>query len=503
MKSDDKVTMKHLNNDRLFNHIIAKHFGINAAVLINRIQHFIDLGYGVEYQGRRWIYNTYEQIISRELDWISLGQAKRLVWWLRDQGLLFVKRLQSHNFVQTNHYAINWEKIFELVFDSHDRSKDRHRSFQGSSAISDLYTEKTDQRKQEREKGQFINKFNESKQNENDESISNDQTPSQQGIKECIDESNAEKRQFIPHFHSYLIEKLSNCDKIDDPLAYAQTVVTNLKKGSESSKRLYQQWLDTGECDLPSTKSDPPSQPQKPPQKEQPHQPQSSPKQQHQPQETELKEWQIKPEDEELLDFGYQVGDIYPEFVQWCVPRLKYHPDLTDYATKSHVLYKLKIEPQLALELWRDFKRLLVKEYEDKQHAKAKGLPYWTPAWMKLPADVPVSEAKKASVALNEAKEQEQAAIEQSRETTSNHQLTASEDNQQEQNAIAASEDQQDQQELNPIESVKSAIALLEKHPNHPVTKGIVQNIIDSAKANATDEELEEIKRLENQAFEF
>ncbi len=47
------------------------------------------------------------------------------------------------------------------------------------------------------------------------------------------------------------------------------------------------------------------------------------------------------------------------------------------------------------------------------------------------------------------------------------------------------------------------AIALLENHPNHPVTKGIVQNIINNAKANATDEELEEIKRLENQAFEF
>jgi len=46
-------------------------------------------------------------------------------------------------------------------------------------------------------------------------------------------------------------------------------------------------------------------------------------------------------------------------------------------------------------------------------------------------------------------------------------------------------------------------IALLEKHSNHPATKGIVQNLINGAKANASESELEEIKQLEDEAFKF
>ncbi|QDZ41702.1 hypothetical protein FRE64_17300 (plasmid) [Euhalothece natronophila Z-M001] len=49
----------------------------------------------------------------------------------------------------------------------------------------------------------------------------------------------------------------------------------------------------------------------------------------------------------------------------------------------------------------------------------------------------------------------------------------------------------------------ESAIALLEKHPDHSTVEGIVSNIINGAKANASESELEEIQRLEDQAFEF
>jgi len=246
-----------------------------------------------------------------------------------------------------------------------------------------------------------------------------------------------------------------------------------------------------------------------------------------------LREWHIKPEDEELLNFGYQVGEIYPEFVQWCAPRLKYHPDLTDYVAKSHALKKLKLEPQLALELWRDFKRLLVREVEDKQHAEARGLPYYTPNWMRIPQDIPVDEARQASLELNELRMKEQKAIEateaqiqqeleqanQHARLQSSHDTEAgptqsseteqlqSEPNQQQQESSETNqselEESQQQQELGPIESVKNAIALMKKRSDHPMTKGIVQNIINGAKANASESELEEIQRLEDQAFEF
>lgn len=144
----------------------------------------------------------------------------------------------------------------------------------------------------------------------------------------------------------------------------------------------------------------------------------------------------------------------------------------------------------------------MVREYEDKQVLEQKGQRYFTPSWMQLPQDVPVEQARQASVTLNEVKAQEQKAIDQHRQKTKPA-LTAGNDDQQETKVIADSNDQQDQQELNPVESVKNAIALMEKHSKHPATKGIVQNIINGAKANASESELEEIKRLEDRAFEF
>ena len=36
----------------------------------------------------------------------------------------------------------------------------------------------------------------------------------------------------------------------------------------------------------------------------------------------------------------------------------------------------------------------------------------------------------------------------------------------------------------------------MEKHSNHPATKGIVQNIINGAKANASESELEEMSAI-------
>jgi len=99
---------------------------------------------------------------------------------------------------------------------------------------------------------------------------------------------------------------------------------------------------------------------------------------------------------------------------------------------------------------------------------------------------------------LNQTKAEEQRAI-HGQQSNDQRTLTAGDDEQEsteETNAIADSEDQNNQEELNPIESVKNAIALLEKRSDHPMTKGIVQNIINSAKANASESELEEINKL-------
>ncbi len=481
------------SNLRVCDKTIAILFGSDAAILLNRINHWLSLGYGIEHEGKRYWYATYKEIAERELDWLSPSQVKRLIQKLIKAGILLVKRLQSHLYRQTNHYRINWSRLKELLSNSGVLSNGRDRLLKKMESTNDLYTEITTEKTGSEEETNSIKETNEqqttNKQNQT-EQIAEETEPLEQADQE---DSN------IRDFHNYLIIELARDPEINHPEAYAQKIVSNLLAGSPSSKILFNQWKKHGECNLSSSEVNPPQSSQKQPQNKQTEQ------EQHQAQTEELKEWQIKPEDEELLDFGYQVGDIYPEFVQWCVPRLKYHPDLTDYAAKAHTLRKLKFEPQLALELWRDFKRLLVREYEDKQKMEEKGQRYFTPAWMQLPADVPVEKAKVASVELNQAKAQEQQAIDGQRQNNQAT-LTAGDDEHEqteETGAIANSEDGNDQEELTPIESVESAIALMEKHPNHPVTKGIVENIINGAKANASESELEEIKRLEDQAFEF
>jgi len=127
---------------------------------------------------------------------------------------------------------------------------------------------------------------------------------------------------------------------------------------------------------------------------------------------------------------------------------------------------------------------------EDKRKKESKGQRYFTPAWMQLPADVPVSEARKASVELNEVKVKEQQAIEANRNC--NAALTAGEA----EKAIESSENNEEEEVLEPIESVKSAIALMEKHPLNPTVEGIVSKIISGAKEQASESELEEIHQL-------
>jgi hypothetical protein len=479
--------MNNSNSLRVLDSRIASIFGPNAAILINRLQYWIQHGYGVEYQGRRYIYNTYRQWV-KQFPWLTERQFQKVVYWLRDLGILLIERLRSQQYNQTNFYSLNEEKLQEYLVNSNSPAGELEDTKRGT----DLYTDKTFIENETETEADSIEKSDGKANQQSVESIETSQT---QATQETQAEPLAEtdrKESNLPAFHHYLVDKLINYPNINNPLAYAQKIIDNLRQGSASSQKLYEQWLENGECNLSSSEVNPPQSSQNRPQKEQTDQGQ------HQPQQTELREWQIKPDDTELLDFGYQVGDVYPEFVQWCVPRLKYHPDLSDYAAKAHVIKKLKFEPQLALELWRDFKRLLVREYEDKQEMEQKGQRYFTPAWMQLPAEVPVEKAKEASMELNQVKAEEQRAIHGQQ---SNHQrtLTAGDNEEEpteETSAIADSEDGKDQEELSPIESVKSAIALMEKHSNHPATKGIVQNIINGAKANASESELEEMSAI-------
>jgi len=496
-------------NLRVLDTSLAAALGVNEAIFLDRLKFWLSKGYGILHKGKRWIYNTYQQWITKELPWLSYDQFKRMIKRLLELGVLMIEKLKAHEWKQTNFYTIN-EEVLKAKITMPNASGGCADSNSGSTP-DDLYTDQTTNKTEsERESFSSLDSVdawfaNEEKAKEEPQEV-NCPSPLVENSPDSGDDQSSEPFETnlqLEPFHKELLRILQFCDGIQNPWAYAQKCVDNLRAGSPSSVELYEKWLESGEIVVEdiipeasekgkNRSSVKPNQEGVTQQGDQPK-PKPKPKNEGKVNE-ELREWQIQPTDTDLIEAGYSVGDIYPEFVQWATPRLKYHPDLTEYAAKSHAIYKLKHEPQLTLDMWRDFKRLLTREVEDKKRKESKGQRYFTPAWMQLPANVPVSEARKASVELNETKAKEQQAIEANR--SQKPALTGGED----EKAIESSEEEE---ELSSIESVKNAIALLEKHSNHPATKGIVKNIINGAKANASESELEEIKRLEDQAFEF
>ncbi|QDZ41704.1 hypothetical protein FRE64_17310 (plasmid) [Euhalothece natronophila Z-M001] len=504
-------------NLRVLDTNIAATFGSDEALFLSQLQYWISKGYGVLYKGKRWIYNTYEQWIQ-QMPWLTRDRFKRMIKKLLNSEVLMIEKLKAHEWKQTNFYTIN-EEALKAKIPMPNASGGSNLS-SGRLSTDDLYTENTTI-KTEREsensvsqesikldhKEEQVEASSNGKPQEDNASTADSVENSPNSGDDPSSEPIENKLHLVP-FHKELLRILQFCDGIQNPCAYAQKCVDNLRAGSPSSMEVYKKWAETGEIvleDVLHQKESQASEKGKNPSSVQPSQTEvtqqgnqskdEQPKPKHESKVNEgLREWQIQPDDTDLIEAGYSVGQIYPEFVQWATPRLKYHPDLTEYAAKSHAIYKLKKEPQLTLEMWRDFKRLLTREVEDKKENESKGLPYFTPAWMQLPADVPVSEARKASVELNEAKVKEQQAIEANR--TQKPALTGGED----EKAIESSEEEE---VLEPIENVKNAIALMEQYPDHPATKMIVQNTINHAKANASESELEEIQRLEDEAFEF
>lgn len=465
VKGNPKTFMINRNTLRVLDTTVAELFSSDAAILINRIDHWLSLGYGLQYDNQYWWYSSYREIAKRELTWLSPSQVKRLIKRLKDAGVLIVRKLRSHLYVQTNHYRINYQRLQELISDPSVLSNGRDRPINETKLTNDPITEKTSEKNSE---------WDGTNLQENCDLWQNDDNLAKE---ESKDEPDRDK-QTISQFHKFLVIELSECEWVNNPKAYSQKIIDNLLRGSSSSELLYEQWKETGTIDISSTQSDPPNLSQNSPES----------KHKNKPQEKELKEWQIKADDEELINAGYEVGDIYPEFIQWAVPRLKYHPDLTEYASKAHAIKKLKLEPQLALEMWRDFKRLLVRELEDKQKLESKGQRYFTPSWMKLPEDVPINQAKEASMTLNDAKASEQEAIEADRQDQK--QLTAGDTD-----ADQEDEPQEDEVELDPVENAKNALSLIQQFPDHPLG----YQLLDNAKNKASEDEVEQINQLEDE----
>lgn len=255
MKNQESLTA---NNIRILNNSLAISFGSNAATFINRLDYWLQQGYGELHNNKRWIFNTYQQW-SDQLPWLSVDQIKRIIRKLKDDGILLIERLKRHQWRQVNYYTLNYDRIAEILSEPNAESIRRNRRIDQAKS-PDHRSVKTDQKKlTEREK----KKIDENEDNQREKSINQAETCSQQELKVNAEPTISSKGQNISAFHKALLSAIENEPSIRNPLAYAQKVVDNLKAGSASSERIYQQWLDIGEIKLPrqSTQTSPPSSP--------------------------------------------------------------------------------------------------------------------------------------------------------------------------------------------------------------------------------------------------
>ena len=89
--------------------LLACRIGLNEAIVLQQICYWIEeTQAGVEYSGRKWVYNTIEQWNEQFPFW-SPDTVKRSLTSLKKRGLVDVKQLNKAKHDRTNFYSINYD----------------------------------------------------------------------------------------------------------------------------------------------------------------------------------------------------------------------------------------------------------------------------------------------------------------------------------------------------------------------------------------------------------
>ena len=93
----------------LFSPELARRVGLNEAIALQQISYWVtETESGIEFEGRRWIYNTYPNWVKQFPFW-SEETVKRTMISLRKQGLILVAQLNKAKHDRTNYYTVNDE----------------------------------------------------------------------------------------------------------------------------------------------------------------------------------------------------------------------------------------------------------------------------------------------------------------------------------------------------------------------------------------------------------
>lgn len=89
---------------------LADRIGLNEAIVLQQVNYWITGSTaGEEYDGRKWVYNTFEKWQEENFPFWSVDTVKRTFTKLRKLGLVEVKQLRKSQHDHTNFYTINYE----------------------------------------------------------------------------------------------------------------------------------------------------------------------------------------------------------------------------------------------------------------------------------------------------------------------------------------------------------------------------------------------------------
>lgn len=90
------------------NPALAVRLGLNEAILLQQVHYWLtDTAAGIEYDGKRWIYNTLEGW-HEQFPFMSLSTIKRGFASLKKQGVLRIEQLSDDKHNKTNYYSIDY-----------------------------------------------------------------------------------------------------------------------------------------------------------------------------------------------------------------------------------------------------------------------------------------------------------------------------------------------------------------------------------------------------------
>lgn len=99
---------------QIFRKKLAKAIGLNEAIVLNQLHYWIEKNKRKNknyYDGKYWVYNTYEQWRSNDFEWWSIDTIKRVFTKLEKSGLIISGNYNKMPMDRTKWYTIDYEKL--------------------------------------------------------------------------------------------------------------------------------------------------------------------------------------------------------------------------------------------------------------------------------------------------------------------------------------------------------------------------------------------------------